>query len=563
MTSVKRVALFCLALFLPIAVEQPAWRAAAQGVNLAGSTVAAQIDKVFTRVDKRDCPGCALGVWTDGQVVYTRGYGMANLEYSVPITKDTVFEAGSVSKQFTAAAILLLTREGKLSLDDDIRKYLPEVPDFGKKITIRHLLTHTSGLRDQWELLTLAGRPPGSAVHTLDEILYLVSRQKELNFPPGEEYLYSNTGYSLLAWIVKRASGRPLAEFSQTEIFHPLGMVHSQWRDDFTRIVKGRATAYRMDGSGAYHTEMPFTNVYGNGGFLTTAGDLLIWSENFFHPRIPGRPLIDEMQTRGKLNSGQTIDYGLGLGIGEYKGVPEISHSGSTAGYRAFLTRFPDQKVAIAILCNLANVEPAALAHQVADILLAGSLHEPEKPKAITVSEEEVKKRVGLYRNMHTDEVFRLLIKEGKLFVAGRGVGVELVPVGQDRFRSLNGQSEVVFDSEGAGKPDTLSLASGRSRPEVYTAVPFATPSPRDLEEYRGDYYSEELDVVYSMELQDGKLTMRHRPEAAIALVPAFADAFSDARGRVIRFTRGNSGKVDGYLVYAGRVRHLRFVKRS
>ncbi len=559
----KRIVLFYLALLLPIEAEQTDTASPAGGISLVERTVATRVEAVFDHAIKRDCPGCALGIWSGGRVVYTHGYGLSNLEYQIPVTPETIFEAGSVSKQFTAAAILLLAREGKLSLDDDVRKLLPEVPDFGARITIRHLLTHTSGLRDQWELLTLAGRPPGRVVHTPEEILYLVARQKELNFPPGEEYLYSNTGFTLLSWVVRRASGRSLAEFSQAEIFHPLGMARTRWRDDFSRIVKGRASAYRADAKGEFHTEMPFTNVYGNGGLLTTVGDLLIWSENFFHPRILGQPLIDQMQTSGKLNNGESIDYGLGLFIGQYRGAREISHSGSTAGYRAFLVRFPDQQTAIAVLCNSADLDPSKLARQVADIVLADTLHDPEKPKTAFVAQEELARRMGLYWDSHSGELLRLQLKAGRLYLTGAGPEIELVPVSHERFLLQDSPGEIVFAPESKGKPAALNFVRGQARSATYLAVRSVSPSRKELEAFRGDYHSEELGVACRIEIYDGKLTMWHPPEAPVILEPAFADAFTDARHRVFCFRRGSTGTVDGFRANTGRVRHLLFVKRT
>jgi CubicO group peptidase (beta-lactamase class C family) len=528
------------------------------GVNLVGDSVAARVDKIFERYARQDCPGCALGVAQDGKVLYARGYGMSNLEYSVPITPATIFEAGSVSKQFTTGAIQILARQGKLSLDDDIRKFLPEVPNFGPKITIRHLLSHTSGLRDQWELLTVVGRPPGSAVHTLDEILDLVSRQKELNFPPGEEYLYSNTGFALLAWIVRRASGTSLAEFSAKEIFQPLGMTSTQWRDDYTRIVKGRATAYSADAQGNYHANMPFTNVYGNGGLLTTIGDLLIWNENFENPRVIGREYLDQMQTRSKLNGGSPITYGLGLDVTEYKGVREVSHSGSTAGYRAFLARYPDQHLSIALLCNLGINNSGALVHQVAEIFLEGRLREREKPVRVEVPAEEIQRRAGLYRNLLTDGVLRLTAKEGKLFVGG-GTENELVPTGANRFELASG-AQYIFT---ASQPPRLEVLSGpEARPAVYVSVPAANPSAQRLAEYAGAYYSEELEVSYVFSVRGGRLFLQRRLAPEAALTPTYADAFT-AGGTTIRFTRNRAGQISGLSLTSGRVRHLHFVRKS
>ena len=428
------------------------------GVSVIEPAVTAAIDKVFAEYDKTATPGCALGVWRDGKVIYTRGYGLANLEYDVPITPESVFEAGSVSKQFTAGAIQLLCREGKLALTDDVRKFVPEVPAFGPTITIRHLLTHTSGIRDQWGLLSAAGRPPGSAVHTLNEILDLVNRQRELNFAPGKDYLYSNTGYSLLAWVVLRASGKALADFSQERIFRPLGMKSTQWRDDFTKIVEGRTTAYSSGEDRKFHQNMSFTNVYGNGGLLTTVGDLLIWSENFWDPSVIGRASLDEMEIPAKLNDGTPIGYALGLGVGEYKGLREVSHSGSTAGYRAFLARYPEQKVAIALLSNFGGANPSELGHKVIDIVLAGAVKDKPKPSPIKMTEEELRAKAGLYLDLKTDAVLRLTLKEGKL-ILGEGRVRELVPIEPGRFL-IEGGSEYFF--EGGGEKTARRAADGR-----------------------------------------------------------------------------------------------------
>jgi CubicO group peptidase (beta-lactamase class C family) len=528
--------------------------------DTAGETIATRIDRVFSAYQKSDCPGCAIGVSFNGRVVLTRGYGLANIEYAVPIKPDTIFEAGSCSKQFTVAAILLLAKQGKLSLEDDIRKYVPEVPDFGEKITIRNLMNHTSGLRDQWTLLSIAGRPPGNAVHTLVEILYLVNRQRELNFRAGTEFLYSNTGFALLPWIVRRAAGRTLAEFSETEIFKPLRMNRTQWRDDYTRIVKGRATAYSLDREGKYHTDMPFTNVYGNGGLLTTVGDMLTWNENLDRPRVLASQIVEQMQTRSRLSGGQEIVYGLGMEVGEYKGLREIGHDGFTAGYQAFLTRFPDQRLSIAILCNSANSNPANLAHQVAEIFLAGRWKEKPKPHRIAVSPDDLKKYSGLYWNSQTDAVLRVGIRNGGLFIGGAGPSGELIPTGPGRFESSD-QVSYQFEPETNGTPLRLKVTPYLDLPTVWTAVQEVNPPPGKIAEYTGTYYSEELGVFYEIAAREGGLLMQHLPETAMLLEPAFENAFGTG-SYVVRFTRNNAGKVDGLRMYAGRVRHLRFQRQ-
>ncbi|HEX4932357.1 MAG TPA: serine hydrolase domain-containing protein, partial [Gemmatimonadaceae bacterium] len=297
---------------LLLALALPATAVVARAQALPDSTVR-RIDALFARYDSTT-PGCLVGVGRNRQAVFKRGYGMANLEYGVPLTANSISESGSVAKQFTAAAVALLQLEGKLSLDDDIRKYLPEVPEFGHVITIRHLLTMTSGLRDQWALLVLMGRGPGTQVHSNALILDLVSRQRELNFPPGSEYLYSNTGYVLAATIVSRVSGMPFAQFAQERFFKPLGMGHTQWRDDYRRVVPGRATAYDFEG-GRWVQDMPFTRVHGNGGLLSTLDDLLAWNDALSAGLLGKPELTRLLETPMRLNDGRPLTYALGLQV--------------------------------------------------------------------------------------------------------------------------------------------------------------------------------------------------------------------------------------------------------
>jgi CubicO group peptidase (beta-lactamase class C family) len=541
--------------WIPLAFLAAFSVARAQGtVDRVGEETAARIDKIFTRYARRDCPGCSLGVAQNGRVIYARGYGMANLEYGAPITPATVFEAGSVSKQFTAGAIQILARQGKLTLDDDIRKYLPEVPDFGTRITIRNLLNHTSGLRDQWELLTLMGRPPGSVVHTLEEILDLVSRQKELNFPPGSEFLYSNTGFSLLAWIVRRASGMSLAEFSAKEIFQPLGMKKTQWREDYTRIVKERATAYSAAAQGEYRSNMSFTNVYGNGGLLTTPTDLLTWSENFENPRVIGREYLAQMQTPSTLTDKTVIGYGLALDVMEYRGLREINHGGQTAGYQAFLVRFPDQRLSVALLCNLVNVNPGILAHQVAEVFLEGKLKEPRKPRRIEVPPDEIKRFAGLYRNLLTDATLRISFVDGKLMLSP---GNEIIPVEKNRFEGAGG-IQYVFTWSPRLRLDVISPGE---HPAVYAAVPAFAPSDRQLNEYAGAYVCEEIAAYFIVRIRDGSLILSRWLMPQTVLTPSYEEAFTEGTG-TLRFTRNPAGVVDGLSYSSGRILHLRFVRR-
>ena len=296
---------------------------------------------------------------------------LSDLEHDIPNKPETIFEAGSISKQFTAAATVLLALDGKLKLEDDVRKYVPELPTYERTITIRHLLNHTSGLRDWGEIASLAGWPRGTRSHTHDDVLDILHRQRALNYPPGDRYSYTNSGYNLLAIIVTRVSGQPFATFTHERLFKPLGLTSTRWRDDYRRIVKGRAQAYSRTSGGEWQLNMPFEYVHGNGGILTTVGDLLTWTAMLERPTTAWQALVDSLHVPGRLTNGNRIDYALGLVASEYRGLPRVEHSGGTAGYRADLLRFPKRGLAVAVLCNTATADAVALANQLVDSLMA------------------------------------------------------------------------------------------------------------------------------------------------------------------------------------------------
>jgi len=318
------------------------------GLPAVAADESSQVDLIFAKWTTAT-PGCAVGVAVDGKPVLARAFGMADLEHEVRNTPDTIFEAGSISKQFTAAAVLLLARDGKLSLDDPVKKYIPELPDYGAPLLIRHMLNHTSGLRDWGSVASIAGWPRTTRVYTHAHVLDIVSHQHAVNFAAGTRWSYSNTGFNLAAIIVSRVSGMTFADFTRTRIFAPLGMTHTSWRDDHTRIVKNRAIAYEETREG-FRTDMPFEKVYGNGGLLTTVGDLLTWNENFVSPKVGDAAFVAEEQQVGKFSDGRAHDYALGLYNRTYKGVRQVDHSGSTAGYRADLARYPEQHLSVAVL---------------------------------------------------------------------------------------------------------------------------------------------------------------------------------------------------------------------
>lgn len=335
----------------------------------AGATVSERVDQLFAAWDRPDSPGAAVTVVQDGRVVHAAGYGIAQLEYQIPIEPSTVFHTASVSKQFTAFAVLLLERDGRVSLNDDIRTYLPELPGYGRAITIRHLLHHTSGLRDQWGLLTMAGWRMDDVI-TADQILRLIERQRELNFAPGTEYLYSNTGFFLLAEIVERVTGQSFSEWTEENIFTPLGMLDTHFHDDHQEIVPNRAYSYLSDPEGGFKKAvLSYANV-GATSLFSTVEDMARWAINFETGAVGGAETIRQMRTRGVLNDGDSIDYAMGQAIGSYRGLPVLYHGGADAGFRTYMLRFPHQRVGVIVLSNLAGINAGRLARRTAELCL-------------------------------------------------------------------------------------------------------------------------------------------------------------------------------------------------
>jgi CubicO group peptidase (beta-lactamase class C family) len=407
----------------------------------AQSLPSAAIDSVFRRFAAPGSPGCALGIARDGELVHSRGYGLASVELGVPITKETVFDIGSVSKQFTAMSVVLLAQDGKLSLDDEIQKYLPEVPRYSRPVTIRHLLHHTSGLRDYIDVLSWSG-VADEAVTGDRDALEAIARQKAPNFPAGAEHRYSNSGYFLLSLIVKRAGGESLRDFAARRIFAPLGMTHTQYVDRHEMIVPGKAGSYAA-GDGKFVLALANWEQTGDGAVNTTVEDMAKWDRNFVTGTVGGPAGLKELHTVGVLNDGKAITYALGLSVDKYRGLHQVSHGGAWAGFRAHLLRFPDQAVSIFSLCNLASSNPAALNQRVADLILADRLGTRE-PQGTFVRAPAGRPTMagaslaGLPGRYRSEELLAdwLVNSRGDSLFARAGLGAEffLRPIAPDSF---------------------------------------------------------------------------------------------------------------------------------
>lgn len=544
------------------------------GDRPSANSIDAKVDQVFAQFDKPDSPGCALAVIKEGQIIYKRGYGMSNLEYGIPISPSSIFHIASISKEFTAMSIVLLANQGKLSLDDDVRKYVPEVPDFGERITIRHLIHHTSGLRDQWSLLELAGWREDDVI-TEGDILELISRQKALNFKPGEEHLYCNTGYTLLAVIVKRVSGQSLREFADANIFKPLGMTKTHFHDDHTMIVKDRTSAYQPRKGGGLKVSIPVFDTYGATSLFTTVEDMAKWDQNFVDKKIGGDAALAQMLTPGVLNNGKKLTYAFGLSLGEYKGLKTVGHGGADAGYRSDFIRFPDQKFSFVCLCNFSRSNPGTLTRKVADIYLGDQLKPPpprDKKPSSTVAvapagekptEKELANKTGTYYDRKGEQIVRVEMKDGKLTV-DVGPGFQLSPITNVRFQVVGAPVQLTFEGASNGHPQRIvAEEEGAGEPKVFEYIEIATQTATDLADYAGTYYSEELDTRYTLVVKDGKLILRRKKFDDAPLKPTLPESFRDPDLGELKFMRDSAKRVSGFELNAGRVRHLQFSKES
>ena len=532
--------------------------ASAGSASLQPQSTNPRVDSIFATFAKRDSPGCAVSVVDSGRTVFAKGYGMASLEHDVPITPSSAFYAASMSKQFTAFAVAMLAQQGKLSLDDDIRKWIPEVPNFGKTITVRNLIHHTSGLRDYFELLDMTGWPSDGPL-TEARFLDLVSRQKALNFDPGARHLYSNTGYVLLSILVKRVSGQSLREYADQAIFGPLGMTNSHFHDSHTTLVKNRALAYSPTGN-TWEMDVPGFDVVGDGGLFTTVDDMAKWARNFDDHTVGGDELAARVLTRGRLTSGDSIPYAFGLSHGVYRGQPIIEHGGAYGGYRTQLLRFPAQHFAVVTLCNASTANVGQLSQSVADVYLGDRLAPVTAASAsasastVRLSRDQLARYAGMYWDGKNEVLRRIEVRDSILAIAD--APFVLVPVSETTFRV----SGVSFTIAFVTKPDgsvVLEETVPNGDKATYRRMPVPKADARTLPEFAGDYVNDELDLKWRIEPRGGNLVIRRGGVPDITLQPAFAETFSSPFG-VVRFVR-SSGRVTGLVVVAGRVTGFTF----
>ncbi|TDE15456.1 serine hydrolase domain-containing protein [Dyadobacter psychrotolerans] len=539
-------------------------------ILLAGSELRAQsdsltqkIDAIFQTFNTKTSPGCAVSVVQNDSVIYSNGFGMANLEYDIPITPVSVFDIASVSKQFAGFAISTLIQEGKISPDDDIRKYLPESPSFGKTITIRHLVHHTSGLRDWPEALAIAGWR-WDEVFSFDDIMRMVKNQKELDFEPGSKYSYSNTGYNLLAAIVEKVSGQSFRVWTDERIFKPLGMNSSQFQDDYTRIIKNLAYSYEPTDHGFVKTPGALT-AYGSSSLFTTVDDLGKWVINFDKQVDLKNPVYLNMLTTGKLNNGNNVPYGYGLGTDVDRGIKTVSHTGSWAGYRTIIENYPDESLSIIILSNAADFNPNLYVSKVADLFLSKKwqtapavTNKIKELPSIVLDSVLAKQYAGTYL-LRPGKLVDITYEDGKLMTQATG---------EPKFPT-EAKSDSTIWIEAYGAPMTFVKGqTGKAVMFKYRGInakrvkPWV-PDPKLFGQYTGTFYSEELAVEYKIYVKDNKLEMSNRRTGEGFILPdsSAPDLFNGGAGS-IQFIRNSQKKISGFKLSGSRIKNITFTRR-
>lgn len=545
--------------------------AGAQHVVGARDSLALRADSVFQRFNRTDSPGCALGVYENGSIRYARGYGMASLEHGVPLSSRSVLDIGSISKQITAMAVLLLEKDGKLSLDDPIRKHIPELPAYADRITLRRALSQTSGLRDLYTLMGQTGRTfQGDTV----DALRIITRSADTNYEPGARYLYTNSGWILAAQAIYRITGKSLAQFAAERIFAPLGMHDTRFLDDATVIIPDHATGYAPRAGGGFRVARSWFDgsILGAGAVQTTIEDFGRWLNNYESGKVGGADVIRKLTTATTLNDRSPARmnahqaYALGLGVGTMRGLPVITHGGSWAGYRAHFLRFPEERFAVATFCNLTTSGPDSLARKVAGIYLGGKM-EPDSAALWVASLQSTPRGeltgaglrpfAGVWRNVERGEVRRTRVAGDTLFTVAGGERTAAVPLGGARFRTASG-AEIRFEGEAGGASRMMVRTAAEQ--VTFTRADSVVLTAAQLAAYAGRYSSDEVEATHVWHVEKDQLVLYINDRRMGVLEPSYRDGFTRG-GTVIDVQRDGRGRVSGFVMEAGRVRGLRFTR--
>ena len=538
---------FIVALFLLIGIQLSAQ------ITFSPDT-AAKIEQVLNRY-KSINPGIQVSISRNGALLFSKAYGMADLEHNVPLTTSSVIEAGSVSKQFTAAAVLLLEQQGKLSLEDDIRKFIPEIKNYGRPILIRNMIQHTSGLKDWGSVAAISGWPRSTKTYSNDDALYIIAHQKTLNNQPGDEFIYSNSNYNLMAILVQRVSGMNLADFSREHIFKPAGMLHTEWRADFRKIVPNRAIAYSKNGE-TYLANMPNEYVYGNGGLITTTEDLLRWNDYYTSGKLGNPSLLPKQVTSSKFTNGLEHYYAAGIFLEKFNGLQLWTHNGATAGYRANLDYFPSLQLSIAWLSNTSEFDRSSfnLTEALREIFV-GRKNVPDTNRPILPIadfKQDLNKYTGWFKNTRSSTGLNLTVKNGAIVSATSSQ--PLVPVADNGF--MMGSNSIRFFP---GYQRFYLISTARDS-ILFTRMQAPDLTPAKMQEYVGEYYSDEAACRFIVRLKNNELVLIQEPSREFKLSPTYKDGFESPLGTIL-FEQNKNKKITKLSISIARARNIQFDK--
>ena len=535
------------------------------------------LEAIFSSWDREDSPGCAAGALSRGEFVFRGAWGMAHLEHAIPLTPDSVFRMASVSKQFTVAAVLRAEDLGLVSLEDPIRLHFPDLPAWAEPVRVCHLFHHTSGIRDYLVVMALAGMGD-DAYYTDADVLGALRRLERLNFEPGTEYLYSNSGYWLLGRLVYRVSGRSLRDFADEHLFRPLGMEKSFFFDDYREIVPGRAAGYRprADRAGEFELDQTTLEMVGDGGLYTSVDELGRWEQMFLDPAALGPDFVTRLTTPGRFRDGSRQDYAGGLALGSHRGLATVAHGGSFVGYRTHMLRFPQHDLAVFVLCNAANAAPAGLAMQVAEQFLGAWME--EVGEAVSAAPAAGRSTIEPMRLWEAASASTAAIRtadptkgeeESGLFFERGGRALPLITE-EGALWAMDGSVRLAITPE----PGGIRVRRSGQRDFHYLRVNDYEPAPGEMVPLTGTFFCRELGVSYEVRpvlRPDGSLGLAlASTDEEFPLDAVFLDTEAGAPAPVYRWSRGTirflpdptGGPARGFVLSAGRARGFAFSRR-
>ncbi len=530
--------------------------------------VTKKIDSIFSKWNKDNSPGCTVGIVRNDSLIFAKGYGMANLEYAIQNKPETPYHMASVSKQFTAFSIVLLAKQGKLNINDDVRKWLPWFPDLKEKITIRNLLNHTSGIRDQWQLLAIAGTRLDDVI-TQDQVIKILSKQQALNFKPGDKYSYSNSGFTMLAEIVKAASGQTLRQFTDSAIFKPLGMTSTHFHDDYTEMEPNRSYSYERIDSTHFSNAVLSYAVAGATSLFTNINDMSKWVMNFYEHKLGDQKDIDQLTQNGKLNNGKEISYALGIVNDKWNGWRQYSHSGGDAGYRTYVSVFPDLKMGFIVFSNLGDFNPADGVYEMAGLFIKDTAAKAVSSKApARDSVAALLKDTAYLKPFAGDYIgddglpFNFDLKNNRLYYRIYAENNFLIKESKDTF-SIPQAPEIKFIFSLKGNDTTVDILTADQAYHLRKYISDTSKPDEVLKKYTGTYYSPELDCRYGIILKDHQLVLTNAKYNDTKLTLVGTDHLADDYWWInhLMMLRDSRNNITGFEVNSGRIMHVRFNK--